>query len=641
PPLHTLSLDSPKSCFLSLDSLRSIKSIQWEKRKQEEPLKNQPTIKKPSTLHHLQRRRFFSSSSSSSSSEFPEKTQAYTRRPLPQPEAPPGPSKGPLGRPTRLRQIDLSISTIGNFLRHRSSSLSSAITKQISSLTAAASSDDSGSITEFNLSGIRVIVNQRNNSRSQIKCQISFFSRSSCRDSTSIRTFLRQNNLPFVEINLDVFPERENELKERSGSLIVPQIFINEKLLGGVVVFNSLRNSGEFERRLKEIGGVKCPESAPRAPVYGFDDEEEVKRRRVDGLIGIVRVLRQRLPIRDRILRMKMVRNCFSGSEMVEAIILQMDCGRKKAVEIGRELARKHYIHHVFREDNFEDGHNQFYRFLEHDPIIPKCFNFRGATNDDEPKSVSVVGQRLAKLMSALLEAYASDDRRHLDYPRIAASEEFRRYVNLVQDLQRVDIFTLSVDETMAFFLNLYNAMVIHAVSRVERKPGVIDRRAFFNEFQYIVGGYPYSLSTIKNGILRSNRRQPYSFVKPFSANDKRLEVALPKLNPLIHFGLCNGTRSCPAVRFFTAQGVETELRYSAREFFSNGGIDVDLSKRTVYLSKIMKWYDVDFGQEKEKMLKWILNYLDATKAGLLTHLLDDGGPVVIAYQKFDWSLNS
>lgn len=101
------------------------------------------------------------------------------------------------------------------------------------------------------------------------------------------------------------------------------------------MVFNSLRNSGEFERRLKEIGGLKCPESAPRAPVYGFDDEEEVKRRRVDGLIGIVRVLRQRLPIRDRILRMKMVRNCFSGSEMVEGIILQMDCGRKKVCFFG------------------------------------------------------------------------------------------------------------------------------------------------------------------------------------------------------------------------------------------------------------------------------------------------------------------
>lgn len=30
--------------------------------------------------------------------------------------------------------------------------------------------------------------------------------------------------------------------------------------------------------------------------------------------------------------------------------------------------------------------------------------------------------------MSAILEAYASDDRRHVDYAAISKSEEFRRY---------------------------------------------------------------------------------------------------------------------------------------------------------------------------------------------------------------------
>jgi hypothetical protein len=47
-----------------------------------------------------------------------------------------------------------------------------------------------------------------------------------------------------------------------------------------------------------------------------------------------------------------------------------------------------------------------------------------------------------------------------------------------------------------------------------------------------------------------------------------------------------------------------------------------------------------DFGQEKE-ILRCIINYLDATKAGLLTHLLGDGGPVNIVYQDYDWSINS
>lgn len=521
--------------------------------------------------------------------------------------------------------------------------MSSVISKHISQLT---ESPKESSFTEINLTGVKVIVQKQKcsdlydeSSNLKFKGRISFFSRSDCRDCTAVRAFFREKSLPFVEINIDVFPERRAELLERCGSLSVPQIFVNEKLLGDLVVLNSLRNSGQFEKRVIEMGSEKCPECAPKVPVYGFDDEEEMRKVKVDTIIDIVRVLRQKLPIQDRLMKLKIVKNCFSGSEMVEGIIQHLDCGRKKAIEIGKEIARKHFIHHVFRENDFEDGHYQFYRFLEHDPIIPKCFNFRGATNDEEPKSASIVGEKLAKLMSAILEAYASDDRRHLDYTRIAASEEFRRYVNLVQDLQRVDIFTLSINETTAFFLNLYNAMVIHAIIWAG-KPSIIDERTTFNDFHYIVGGYIYSLGTIKNGILRSNRRQPYSFIKPFSAGDRRLKVALPELNPLIHFGLCNGAQSSPTVRFFSPQSVELELRYAAREFFLDGGIEIDLSKRTVHLTRIIKLYDMDFKQGKD-ILKWVLNYLDATKSGLLTHLVNDGGHINIVYQSFDWSLNS
>lgn len=209
----------------------------------------------------------------------------------------------------------------------------------------------------------------------------------------------------------------------------------------------------------------------------------------------------------------------------------------------------------------------------------------------------------------------------------------------MVQDLQRVDVFTLVGDEKLAFFINLYNAMIIHGIVRVNRQ-GIIDRRsAFFGDFHYMIGGYPYSLSSIKDGILRSNRRQPYSISKPFSTGDRRLELVLPKLNPLIHFGLCDGTRSSPIVRFFSTQGIEAELRHAAREFFRAGGAEVDLENRTVHLTGIIKWYSVDFGQDRE-ILKWIVDYLDASKAGLLLHLLNDGGPVKIAYKKFDWSLN-
>ncbi|KAM1760079.1 hypothetical protein ACFX12_002992 [Malus domestica] len=86
----------------------------------------------------------------------------------------------------------------------------------------------------------------------------------------------------------------------------VPHIFFNEKQFGGLVALNSLRNSG----------GSKCPYDAPPLLVYGFDDldEEELP----DQMISIVKVLRLKLLIQDRLMKMKIVKNFFVGSEMVE-----------------------------------------------------------------------------------------------------------------------------------------------------------------------------------------------------------------------------------------------------------------------------------------------------------------------------------
>ncbi|GLT47998.1 hypothetical protein SLA2020_216430 [Shorea laevis] len=540
-----------------------------------------------------------------------------------------------------------SFPAIGKFIRERSSSFSAAITKRLASLR----EDSTGygefivkndsvnfEVTEFKIPGVKVIVKLKSEEEKEYqKGTISFFSRSNSRDCTAVRSFFRQKGLNFMEINIDVYPKREKELLERTGSSEVPQIFINDKLFGGLVALNSLRNSGDFDKRLREIMGDNCQSNGPAPPEYGVNDEEEESE---DELAGIARILRENLPVQDRLLKMKLVKNCFAGSDLVEAIIQHMDCGRKKAIATAKMLAKKHFIHHVFRENEFEETKQEhFYRFLEHEPFILGCFNFKSSINDSEPKSVALVSDRLTKLMSAILETYASEDRCHLDYSGISRSEEFRRYVNLARDLQRVNLQLLSPEETLVFFLNLYNAMVIHAVISIGHPEGILDKRAFFYDFQYVVGGYPYSLSDIQNGILRHNQRSTYSLVKPFANGDKRLEIILPKFSPLIHFGLCNGTRSSPTVRFFTPHGVESELKYAAREFFQRGGIEIDLDKRTVYLTRIIKWYMVDFGQEKD-ILKWVLNYLDATKSGHLTHLLGDGSSVAIIYQKYDWSGN-
>ncbi|KAL2513110.1 glutaredoxin-related [Abeliophyllum distichum] len=98
----------------------------------------------------------------------------------------------------------------------------------------------------------------------ELKGRISFFSRSNCRDYTVVRSFFRRKNLNFVEINVDGYPTRENELIERTGSGTLPQIFFNEKLIERLVVLNSLRNSGMLEKKIEETLEITCPDDVPR-----------------------------------------------------------------------------------------------------------------------------------------------------------------------------------------------------------------------------------------------------------------------------------------------------------------------------------------------------------------------------------------
>lgn len=276
---------------------------------------------------------------------------------LPKPEAPPGllsSSAEKLGgdvvcsdrrQPEKTAVSDsfaVDVPAIGKFIRERSNNFSAAIVRRLSSLKESRDEDrkseQRSELSEFSLSGLRVTVRlkskeeveeeQKAEKEAAMKGRISFFSRSNCRDCTAVRRFFREKGLGFVEINVDVYPQRQKELVERTGSSAVPQIFFNEKLFGGLVALNSLRNSGEFDHRLKEMVGPKCPDDAPAPPVYGFDDDDVEEP--TDEMISIVKVLRQRLPIQDRLMKMKIVKNCFAGGEMVDAIVLHLNCERRK-----------------------------------------------------------------------------------------------------------------------------------------------------------------------------------------------------------------------------------------------------------------------------------------------------------------------
>ena len=59
------------------------------------------------------------------------------------------------------------------------------------------------------------------------------FSITGCAFCNRAKKLLKDENIPFTDINLDKYPQRRQEMQDRSGRRTVPQIFFNATHIGG------------------------------------------------------------------------------------------------------------------------------------------------------------------------------------------------------------------------------------------------------------------------------------------------------------------------------------------------------------------------------------------------------------------------
>ncbi|KAA8538022.1 hypothetical protein F0562_027398 [Nyssa sinensis] len=469
-----------------------------------------------------------------------------------------------------------------------------------------------------------------------MKGRIILYTRLGCQDCKEARLFLYRKRLRYIEINIDVYPSRKLELEKIAGSSAVPRVFFNEVLIGGVSELKGLDESGKLNEKIEYVITEGPSFEAPLQPLSGEDDVSSSGA--IDELAVIVRKMKESIVVKDRFYKLRRFTNCFLGSEAVDFLSEDQYLEREEAIEFGRKLASKLFFHHVLDENLFEDG-NHLYRFLDHDPLVSQCQNISRGIIEVKPKSIIEISSRLRFLSYAIFEAYTSEDGMHVDYRSIHGSEEFARYLRIVEELQRVELQDMPREEKLAFFINLYNMMAIHGILVWGHPAGALERRKLLGDFKYVIGGCTYSLSAIQNGILRGNQRPPYNLIKPFGMKDKRFKVALPYPEPLIHFALVCGNRSGPALRCYSPGNIDKELTEAACNFLRCGGLIVDLNVKIVAVSMIFKWFSVDFGKNDVEVLKHAANYLESADSEALLELLATSQLKVI-YQPYDWGLN-
>lgn len=255
---------------------------------------------------------------------------------------------------------------------------------------------------------------------------------------------------------------------------------------------------------------------------------------------------------------------------------------------------------------------------------------------DIPPKEIAV---RLKNLMNILRGAFLDTNRGRVAYEQMRKSAVYQEYVELSYALKNMDFNDLTTkEEQLAFWINLYNVIVIHGVIELGIKDSVKEVRNFFKRVQYQIGDMFFTPDDIEHGILRGNRRPPNSLFRLFKERDKRLQLIIKQIDPRIHFALVCASSSCPPIEVYTAENLHKELTITGETFLNGGGITVNKNRNVIALSRIFRWYGGDFGKNQAEVLRFIAPYL--YKEEDRKFIEENAGDIKVVYQDYDWRLN-
>jgi len=246
----------------------------------------------------------------------------------------------------------------------------------------------------------------------------------------------------------------------------------------------------------------------------------------------------------------------------------------------------------------------------------------------------------LKRALDRIKSAAIDESGAHVDYATLRASaayQEFRRVCS--PHLRTFDPAEMTYAGQMAFWINLYNALVMDAVIAFNVHHSVgegrLGRLTFFRRAAYNVAGLRVSLDDIEHGILRDSRGHPFLPGPHFTSKDARLTWVLP-LDPRVHFALNCASRSCPPIQVYSAENLEAQLDMAARNFV-DANIKLDLSQEVLIVSSIFRWYQGDFGGQIG-VVSFLIDHLpsDVHRDWLLKN--KDAGR--LRYKPYDWNLN-
>ncbi|KAF5739199.1 hypothetical protein HS088_TW12G00400 [Tripterygium wilfordii] len=201
------------------------------------------------------------------------------------------------------------------------------------------------------------------------------------------------------------------------------------------------------------------------------------------------------------------------------------------------------------------------------------------------------------------------------------ASGALRRFRTLVEQLARVNSIHLSYHEKLAFWINLYNALIMHAYLAYGVPRSDLKLFSLMQKAAYTVGGHSFSAAAIEYVILKMKpplHRPQIALLlalHKLKVSEEQRKSAIDSYEPLVAFALSCGLYSSPAVRIYTAEKVEEELQEAQHDFIrASVGISY---KGKLLVPKMLHCFAKSYVDDLN-LAVWISHYLPPHQAAFV-----------------------
>lgn len=310
-------------------------------------------------------------------------------------------------------------------------------------------------------------------------------------------------------------------------------------------------------------------------------------------------------------------------------------------VALGGLSPARRGSHSPESEESQKNTETGTYRHYAFDATPKKGLNVFLANCHDTERGLQSVLMDVCDDFAAICEDVLTRDGHEVLYKNVRTHPAWPRYLLHVSQLASArPSAEMSDDVRKACFLNLYNALIIHAKLVYGHPTTIAKRGTFFNNAAYYVCGTRLTSVDLEHQVLRG-KAKPESPLHQFK---------LSRIDPRMHFVLNCGARSCPPIRPISTTDAESNIRDAASCFIGKNVI-FDGSAHEIRLSRLWKWFRNDFtpGTARDQaLLAWISSHAPDHIQAKLTALISrkntddfvDANTTKVKFARYDWADN-